>query len=118
MKRIYKLTANFNAVEFEITNDDLLEACDFETEVEYDEDRIPTVTVEDEVLIKRILQHEYDILASINVINIAPPIKQAEKINPPSEKQAAFAESLGMKDPMKHSKKEVWEYIQKHKDKK
>ena len=116
MKRAYKLAANFNTVEFEITNDDLLEACDFETEVEYDEDNIPTVTVEDEVLIKRILQREYDILASINVVNIAPPIKQAEKINPPSEKQAKFAEALGMKDAMKHDKKEVWAYIQKHKN--
>ena len=116
MKRAYKLAANFNTVEFEITNDDLLEACDFETEVEYDEEHIPTVIVEDEVLIKRILQKEYDILASINVVNIAPPIKQAEKINPPSEKQAAYAESLGMKDAMKHDKKEVWAFIQKHKD--
>lgn len=116
MKRSYKLAANFNTVEFEITYDDLLEACDFETEVEYDEDQIPTITVEDEVLIKRILQREYDLLASINVVNIAPTIKQAEKINPPSEKQAAFAESLGMKDAMKHDKKEVWDYIQKHKN--
>lgn len=115
MKRAYKLAANFNTVEFEITNDDLLEACDFETEVEYDEDQVPTITIEDEVLIKRILQREYDLLASINVVNIAPPIKQAEKINPPSEKQAAFAESLGMKDAMKHDKNEVWAYIQKHK---
>lgn len=115
MKRAYKLAANFNTVEFEITNDDLLEACDFETEVEYDSDETPTIAVEDEVLIKRILQREYDLLASINVVNIAPPIKQAEKINPPSEKQAAFAESLGMKDAMKHDKNDVWAYIQKHK---
>lgn len=121
MKRSYKLAANFNTVEFEITYDDLLEVCDFETEIELDEDQIPTITVEYEVLIKRILQREYDLLASINVVNIAPPIKQsepikqAEKINPPSEKQAAFAESLGMKDAMKHDKNEVWAYIQKHK---
>lgn len=116
MKRAYKLAANFNTVEFEITNDDLLEACDFETEVEYDDENIPTVIVDDEVLIKRILQREYDLLASIQVVNIAPPIKQAEKINPPSEKQAKFAEALGMKDAMKHDKKEVWAYIQKHKN--
>lgn len=116
MKRSYKLAANFNTVEFEITNDDLFEVCDFETEVEYDEDQIPTITIEDEVLIKRILQREYDLLASINVVNMAPPIKQTEKINPPSEKQAEFAEYLGMKDAMKHDKKEVWAYIQKHKN--
>lgn len=116
MKRAYKLAANFNTVEFEITNDDLLEACDFETEVEYDEDQVPTITIEDEVLIKRILQREYDLLASINVVNIAPPIKQAEKADLPSEKQIAWAEDLGMKDAKKHTRKEVWAYIQKHKD--
>ena len=116
MKRSYKLAANFNTVEFEITNDDLLEVCDPETEIEFDEDQIPTTTVEDEVLIKRILHREYDLLARINVVNIAPPINQAEKDDPPSEKQIAWAKELGMKDAKKHSKKEVWAYIQKHKD--
>lgn len=113
MKRFYKLAANFNTVEFEITYDDLLAVCDFETEIdeiEFEEDQIPKINVECEVLIKRILQREYDLLSSINVD------MQAEKINPPSEKQAAWAEALGMKDAMKHDKKEVWAYIQKHKN--
>lgn len=115
MTRNYKLAANFNTVEFEITDDEILEEITPE-ELEYDTD--DEVVFTDEArnnALKRILQREYDILASINVINVAPDIKQKSKIDPPSEKQAAFAESLGMKDPMKHDKKEVWDYIQKHK---
>ena len=118
MTRNYKLAANFNTVEFTITEDDLLEVVTPE-ELQYDEDHIVTYTVSDEELIKRILQREYDILASINVINIAPDIKQAKKpaIEPPSEKLAKWAESLGMKDPMSKSKKEVWEFVNKNKNK-
>lgn len=116
MIRNYKLAANFNTVEFEITDDEVLDEIKPE-ELKYDEDDevIFTDEAKDNAL-KRILQREYDLLASINVINIAPDIKQAKKINPPSEKQAAFAESLGMKDAMKHDKNEVWAYIQKHKN--
>lgn len=115
MTRNYKLAANFNTVEFEITDDDVLDEIKPE-ELEYDEDDEVVFTDEaKENALKRILQREYDLLASIDVVNVAPPIKQAEKINPPSEKQAAFAESLGMKDAMKHDKNEVWAYIQKHK---
>lgn len=115
MKRAYKLAANFNTVEFEITDDEILEEIKPE-ELEYDEDdEVVFTDAAKENALKRILQREYDLLASIDVVNIAPPIKQAAKINPPSEKQAAFAESLGMKDAMKHDKNEVWAYIQKHK---
>lgn len=115
MTRNYKLAANFNTVEFQITDDEILDEIKPE-ELEYDSDDEVVFTDEaKENALKRILQHEYDILASIEVVNIAPPAKQAEKINPPSEKQAAFAESLGMKDAMKHDKNEVWAYIQKHK---
>ena len=116
MNRNYKLAANFNTVEFEITDDEILEEIKPD-ELEYDEDDevVFTHAAKDNAL-KRILQRESDLLASINVVNIAPPIKQAEKINPPTEKQAAFAEYLGMKDAMKHDKKEVWDYIQKHKN--
>lgn len=115
MTRNYKLAANFNTVEFEITDNEILEEIQPD-ELEYDEDDevIFTDEAKDNAL-KRILQKEYDILASIKVVNIAPDIKQAKNINPPSEKQAAFAESLGMKDAMKHDKNEVWAYIQKHK---
>lgn len=116
MTRNYKLAANFNTVEFEITDDEILEEIKPE-ELEYDEDDevVFTDAAKDNAL-KRILQREYDLLASINVVNIAPPIKQAEKADPPSEKQIAWAEDLGMKDAKKHSRKEVWAYIQKHKD--
>jgi hypothetical protein len=116
MTRNYKLAANFNTVEFTIDDENILQALDFENEAHYDEDGEAVLDVAEDVLIKRILQKEYDILASIDVINVAPPIKQAEKIDPPSEKQAKFAEALGMKDAMKHDKKEVWAYIQKHKN--
>ena len=116
MTRNYKLAANFNTVEFEITDDEVLEEIKPD-ELAYDEDDEVVFTEEaKEAALKRILQHEYDLLASIEVVNIAPPIKQAEKINPPSEKQAAFAESLGMTDARKRDKKEVWAYIQKHKN--
>lgn len=115
MTRNYKLAANFNTVEFEITDDDVLDEIKPE-ELAYDDDDEVVFTDEaKEKALKRILQREYDLLASIDVVNVAPPIKQAEKINPPSEQQAAFAEALGMKDAMKHDKKEVWAYIQKHK---
>ena len=115
MTRNYKLAANFNTVEFEITDDEVLEEIKPE-ELAYDDDDEVVFTDEaKENALKRILQREHDLLASIDVINIAPPIKQAEKIDPPSEKQAAFAEALGMKDAMKHDKSEVWAYIQKHK---
>lgn len=115
MTRIYKLAANFNTVEFEINDDLILEEI-LPSELEYDED--DEVVFTDEArnnALKRILQREYDTLAGIDVVNIAPPIKQAPKIEPPSEKQAAWAEALGMKDPMKHDKREVWEFIQKNK---
>lgn len=118
MIRNYKLAANFNTVEFEITEDDILAAaheCEV-TQTNNGEYVLTEYNVSEEELIKRILQKEYDILASIRVVNIAPDIKQAKQINPPSEKQAAWAEALGMKDAMKHDKREVWTYIQKHKD--
>ena len=117
MIRHYKLTATFNTVEFEIPEEEILAEV-LPEELEYDEDG--EVIFSDDAYnnaIKRILQREYDILASVRVVNTAPDIKQAKQITPPSEKQAAWAEALGMKDPMKHDKKEVWAYIQKHKDK-
>lgn len=116
MIRNYKLAANFNTVEFEITDDEILEEIKPE-ELEYDEN--DEVTFTDEVrdnAIKRLLQREYDILASINVVNIAPPIKQAEAVDKPSQKQIEWATNLGMKDAAKKSKKEVWAFIQKHKN--
>jgi hypothetical protein len=118
MIRNYKLAANFNTVEFEITDDMIIDAL-MPAEIGYDEnDELVFSDESAHAAIKRILQREYDMLASIKVINIAPDIKQAaqKQVNPPSEKQAAWAEALGMIDPMKHDKKEVWAFIQKHKD--
>ena len=119
MKRAYKLAANFNTVEFEITEDDILAAaheCEV-TQTDNGEYVLTKYDVSEEELIKRILQKEYDILASINVVNIAPPIKQAEPVDKPSQKQIDWAIALGMKNAEKASKKEVWKYIQEHKDK-
>lgn len=122
MIRNYKLAANFNTVEFEITDDFIfqyyMENYDRHMwpEPVCDEDGEWTYECPKDVILKDILQTEYDILARIKVVNIAPDIKQAKQINPPSEKQAVWAENLGMKDPMNHDKKEVWAYIQKHKD--
>ena len=115
MNRNYKLAANFNTVEFTIGDNDLMDVLN-EDEYVLTDDGECIWNVEETELIKRILQREYDILASIKVVNVAPSIKPAVKeITPPSEKQAAWAESLGMKNPMQCDKKEVWEYIMKHK---
>lgn len=115
MNRHYKLAANFNTVEFEITNDDLLEVVDYENECVYNEDDEPEIQVSDDVLIKRILQREYDTLASIKVVNVAPDIKQVKTEEGPSQKMIEWATNLGMKNPEKRTKKEVWEFIQKNK---
>lgn len=136
MKRIYKLAANFNTVEFEIKDDDILNEIKSE-EVEYDDEDEDVVAVEydkdydivftdeaKENALKRILQHEYDILASIKVVNVAPAPKvvadtpSAPKVvaDTPSEKQCEWARNLGMKNPEKKTKQEVWSYIKSHKD--
>lgn len=123
MKRVYKLAANFNTVEFELDEQDIFQYYmdNYESymwkEPEFDDDEGESVTwnVSEDVIIKAILQEEYDILASINVINVAPPIKQAEPVEKPSEKQIEWAKALGMKNPEKASKKEVWQYIQNNK---
>lgn len=115
MIRNYKLAANFNTVEFEITDEDILQEIPPE-DLEYDQAAEVFFTDEaKENAIKRILQREYDILASVKVINVAPPIKQVEPIDPPSEKMIRWAENLGMKDAAKRSKQEVFEFIQKNK---
>lgn len=115
MTRIYKLAANFNTVEFTIEDENILEEI-LPEELEYDEDDEVIFTDEaKENAIKRILQREYNMLASVKVINVAPPIKQAEPVDPPSEKMIRWAENLGMKDAAKRPKKEVWEFIQKNK---
>ena len=135
MNRIYKLAANFNTVEFEISDDDILneiksEEVEFDEEdeivaAEYDNDYDIVFTNEaKEKALKRILQHEYDILASIKVVNAAPAPKVVAAAAPapkvvedaPSEKQCEWARNLGMKNPERKTKQEVWSYIKSHKD--
>lgn len=119
MKRSYKLAANFNVVEIEFDSEDLKELAKDEeiTFVEEEPWTMPQMVLEvsEETLIKRLLQREYDILASINVINAAPPIKNTAPVEKPSPKMIEWATNLGMKDAEKKSKGEVWAYIQKHK---
>lgn len=119
MKRSYKLAANYNVVELEFTDEDLKGfAKDDEIVLEYDEladDYSMRYEVSDETLIKRLLQYEYDILASINVINPAPTIKNTPPVEKPSPKMIEWATNLGMKNAESKSKGEVWAYIQKHK---
>lgn len=120
MERTYKLAANFNTVELvDITNEDLMEMLDWDTEVTYNNSGEPQWEVEDDVLLARLLQKEYDILAGIKVVPPQPTVastEKAKKVEGPSEKQIAWAKSLGMKNPEKATKKEVWKYIQDHKD--
>ena len=117
MTRHYKLAANYNTVELEFDDKDLTELAN-EDEVMIsanDEgEYITVVTTDEETLIKRLLKREYDILASIDVVNVPVVMNPPAPIDPPSDKQAEYAASLGMKDPKSHSKKEVWAYIQKH----
>ena len=119
--RNYKLAANFNTVELTIDQEELMTVLDWDNEVYYPgESDEPQWNVEDEELLKRVLQREYDILASIEVVNVAPPAQGTNKVvkqeEPASEKQIKWAKALGMKNPEKASKKEVWLYIQEHKD--
>ena len=123
MKRIYKLAANYNTVEFEVTNDDLLDVVDFDNEVHYEDDDSPVFHISKEEMIRRVLQREYDILASIKVVNEAPAPKvkaaaQSEKetADSPTKKQCEWARALGMTNPERKTKQEVWKYIQSHKD--
>jgi hypothetical protein len=118
--KTYKLAANFNTVEFTIDKEDLMSVLDWDEEVFEDAEGMPMWEVSDEELTKRVLQREYNILASIKVVHVAPasqgfiaPVKEEEAA---TEKQIKWAKSLGMKDPEKATKKEVWAYIQKHKD--
>lgn len=122
MKRVYKLAANYNTVEFELTEDDLLEVVDFDNEVHYLDDDSPVFHISNEEMIRRVLQREYDILASIKVVNEAPAPKvkaaaqpESEAADPPSKKQCEWARALGMTKPERKTKQEVWQYIQSHK---
>lgn len=118
MKRNYKLAANYNVVELEFSDEDLkVYATEDEIDYEYMEDvddYVPVITTPQTELIKRMLQREYDILASINTVG-APAAKPAAPVEKPSAKMIEWATNLGMIDADKRSKQEVWSYIQKHK---
>ena len=120
MLRKYKLAANFNTVEIEISDNDIEElSMDKHLNICYPTDIDDDIRefIEDEEynidVIKRALQREYDILSGIKVVNIAPDIKKAPA-EPASAKQIEWARNLGMKNPANATKQEVWEYIQKH----
>ena len=128
MRRVYKLAANFNAVEFVIEEEDLWEVAQ-DGEIIFLEEGSPVLNpnIPEEVFISRILQREYDIIAGIETVAPVKPVAAKEKtptarqrkmgdlaIHAPSDSQVAFAKSLGMKNPEQHTRKEVWEYIQEH----
>ena len=132
MKRVYRLACNFNVVEIVPEEDDLIEMAD-EFEIGIDDDGETFYLVGEDELLRRLLQREYDILASIeqkNTVNAVTPRKSPAasgygkpaskpKTNPafekPSQAQIEWAKNLGMEDAADKSKKEVWEYIQKYK---
>ena len=117
MERVYKLACNYNVVEIKPDIMDLAEMLE-----EYE--NLDIVSTEE--LLTRLLQREYDILASIQVTSSVTPInkpkavpkpapKKPESVEKPSPAQIEWAENLGMEDAKYRSKKEVWEYINKYK---
>lgn len=121
MERIYKLAANFNTVEFKPTREDLLEMVNYDSaDVFYDENFNPQVVVEDNVLLERLLQREYDILASISPVQ---PIagKSQQGVNQqrtvgdkPTEGQIQWAKRKGIPNPESMTKQELWKLRQKY----
>jgi hypothetical protein len=121
MERIYKLAANFNTVEFKPTREDLLEMVDYDSaDVFYDENFNPQVVVEDNVLLERLLQREYDILASISPVQpIAGKPQQVAASqrtvgDKPTDGQIRWAKSKGIPDPESMTKQELWKLRQKY----
>lgn len=122
MNRTYKLACNFNTVEIsDISYAELLEMAKFD-EVGLDENGNKIAFVEDSILLARLLQREYDIIAEVKTANVigvgAAPIKQAQApAEPPSERQIEWARNLGMDHPERHSKQEVAAYISRNRNK-
>ena len=117
MNRTYKLACNYNVVEITPDIMDLTEMLE-----EYE--NLDIVSTEE--LLTRLLQREYDILASIQVTSSVTPSpknksipkpapKKPVEVEKPSPAQIEWAENLGMEDAKYRSKKEVWEYINKYK---
>jgi hypothetical protein len=114
MIRIYKLSYNYNSVEFSIDEDELASNA-FEDEMvkSVDEETGETkVMYNEDAIIERILQREYDILQGIE--QTREPAAPPKPIEPPSESQIRWAKNLGMVDPEKRSRQEVGDFIQKH----
>jgi hypothetical protein len=118
MKKTYKLAHNFNTVEFELEdNDVILDSYVLPEEiVDYDENLVPVHNVDRDELVLRFLKKEYDILAQIAPA-AAPAATRApaEPFEPASQSQISWAKNLGMADADKRSKREVFAYIQAHK---
>ena len=122
MNRLYKLAANFNSVEFAISDEMIEEEARSFISVDDDffgDGEIGVTDAEKTAALSRILQREYDVIANIKVVGPVAPAKSIapnpEKV-PPSEKQAKWAEALGMKNPLNYDKAEVWEYIKTHRN--
>ena len=83
MKRVYKLAANFNTVEFEVTDADLNQYVNLDNpnECEYDEDG-GFYAIAEEKILARLLQKEYDIIAGIDVVKPAPVPEKAKASAP------------------------------------
>lgn len=121
MKRLYKLAANFNTVDLAFDEDDLIDVCGLD-EIEWSVDDQPTFLIPESELIQRILQREYDILASIKTVpaivnNAATPKKTINipESDKPTQGQIEYARSLGMPNPENSTKGAVWKYIKDHK---
>lgn len=123
MERIYKLAANFNTVEFKPTREDLLEMVDYDSaDVFYDENFNPQVVVEDNVLLERLLQREYDILTSISPVRpiagkpqqVSIPPRTRTEPEKPTEGQIRWAKSKGIPNPESMTKQELWKLRQKY----
>jgi hypothetical protein len=120
MNKIYKLAANFNTVEFVVSDEEIervarerfLDDSLFLELTEGDEE-IRVTEIEKDAALKFILQREYDFLSNIKTVKPAQTIQAAEpEFEPASDKQIAWAKSLGMRNAEKSSKQEVWAYIQ------
>lgn len=121
MNKIYKLAANFNTVEFVVSDEEIervarerfLDDSLFLELTEGDEEEIRVTEIEKDAALKFILQREYDFLSNIKTVKPAQTIQAAEpEFEPASDKQIAWAKSLGMRNAEKSSKQEVWAYIQ------
>lgn len=130
MIRNYKLAAYFNVVEITIDDADYEKYClEVEEENNYRyEDGVPPIRVlTNEEWRLNILQEEYDILASIKVVD---PIKttpkveenrtyekpkqkrfEKQRLEKPTEKMISYAKALNIENAEKMDKQTLWQAI-------